>query len=59
MKNQGIASFFVRISLGLFVDMLGYQKVFIIGPYNHANNFFIEGLKEHWIPEWLSLGQAQ
>ncbi len=53
MNNQGTVSFFVRISLSLFVGMIGYQKVFIIGAYNHANKFFIEGFKDHWIPEWL------
>jgi uncharacterized membrane protein YphA (DoxX/SURF4 family) len=53
MNNTGIASFFIRISLALFVGMIGYQKVFVIGPHNHASNFFIEGFKDHWIPEWL------
>lgn len=53
MKNKGTASFFIRTSLALFVGMIGYQKVFVIGAYNHANNFFIQGFKEHWIPEWL------
>ncbi len=53
MNNKGVASFFIRISLALFVGMIGYQKVFIISPYNHAKQFFIDGFKDHWIPEWL------
>ncbi|MBL4773957.1 MAG: DoxX family membrane protein [Alcanivoracaceae bacterium] len=60
MQNIGLASFFIRISLALFVGMVGYQKVFIISAHNHAQQFFINGFKEYWIPEWLlwALGYA-
>jgi len=55
MDNLGFASFFSRLSLGVFIGMIGVQKVFVISPSVHANNFFIEGFKDHWIPEWLLL----
>lgn len=55
MNNWGFASFFSRLSLGIFVGMIGVQKVFVIGASNHAQNFFINGFKDHWIPEWLLL----
>ncbi len=55
MNNWGFASFFSRLSLGIFVGMIGVHKVFVIGASGHAQNFFINGFKEHWIPEWLLL----
>lgn len=55
MNNQGFASFFSRLSLGVFVGMIGIQKVFVIGASNHAQKFFVEGFEGHWIPEWLLL----
>ena len=55
MNNQGFASFFSRLSLGIFIGMIGVQKVFVIGASAHAQNFFVAGFKDHWIPEWLLL----
>ncbi len=55
MSNQGFASFFSRVSLGIFVGMIGVQKVFVIGAANHADKFFVQGFAEHWIPQWLLL----
>jgi len=53
ISNVGLASLFSRWSLGLFVGMIGFHKVFILSPKVHAENFFIAGFKEHWIPEFL------
>ncbi|MFK8011310.1 MAG: DoxX family membrane protein [Marinicellaceae bacterium] len=53
MNKQGTASFFIRIALGLFVGMIGYHKVFVMGSLQHAEKFFIQGFKDSWIPEWL------
>jgi uncharacterized membrane protein YphA (DoxX/SURF4 family) len=55
MQNIGTASFFIRISLALFVGMVGYYKVFVMGVDIHAQKFFIDGFKDHWIPQWLLL----
>jgi len=56
MNNPGFASFFCRLSLGVFVGMIGVQKVFVMGASVHAQNFFVTGFKDHWIPDWLLLG---
>ena len=55
MQNTGLASFFIRISLALFVGMVGYYKVFVLGVDVHAQQFFVDGFKDHWIPTWLLL----
>ncbi len=55
MNNQGLASFFCRLSLGIFVGMIGVKKVFVIGAAAHAQDFFVNGFKDYWIPEWLLL----
>lgn len=53
LSNAGFASLFSRWSLGLFVGMIGVYKVFVLSPQAHAQKFFIEGFKEHWIPDFL------
>lgn len=55
MTNIGLSSFFIRLSLALFVGMIGFYKVSIMGVDVHAQQFFIEGFKDHWIPNWLLL----
>ena len=36
--------------------MASYWKVFVLTPVEHANQFFVEGFAETWIPEWLLYG---
>ena len=51
--NRTIAVFIVRWILGLLFLMAGYWKVFVLTPAQHAQQFFVEGFADHWIPEWL------
>ena len=58
MTNYGFASAFCRWALGIFIGMIGYFKVFTMTAYKHAEQFFVTGFQDSWIPEWLlwSLG---
>lgn len=56
LDNHAIASFLARWIVGLLFLMAGYWKVFDLGADVHAQNFFIEGFKDHWIPVWLLTG---
>lgn len=60
LSGPTIAVFLARTMLGLVFLMAGWWKVFTLTPAVHAQNFFIEGFKNHWIPEWLlwALGMA-
>lgn len=51
--NKMIASFLARWIVGLLFLMAGYWKVFELGAQAHAQNFFVDGFNEHWIPVWL------
>ncbi len=53
--NWTIAVFIARSILGLLFLMAGYWKVFVLTPAQHAQQFFVEGFADHWIPEWLLL----
>jgi uncharacterized membrane protein YphA (DoxX/SURF4 family) len=53
ISNAGLASLFSRWSLALFVGMIGFNKIFVLSPSVHAQKFFIEGFKQHWIPDFL------
>jgi thiosulfate dehydrogenase [quinone] large subunit len=53
ISNTGLASLFSRWTLGLFVGMIGFHKVFVLTPQVHAEKFFIEGFKESWVPDVL------
>lgn len=46
--------------LGLLFFMAGWWKVFVLTPIAHAQQFFIDGFKDQWIPEWMlwALGTA-
>lgn len=33
--------------------MAGYWKVFVLTPANHAQQFFVDGFSDTWIPTWL------
>ena len=51
--NWPIVNFIVRWILGLLFLMAGYWKVFVLTPAGHAQQFFVEGFSETWIPTWL------
>lgn len=53
--NWPIAIFIVRWILGVLFLMAGYWKVFVLTPAQHAQQYFVEGFADHWIPEWLLL----
>lgn len=60
LSGPTIAVFLARTMLGLVFVMAGWWKVFTLTPAVHAQQFFIEGFKDSWIPEWLlwALGTA-
>lgn len=60
LTGPTIAVFLARTMLGLVFFMAGWWKVFTLTPAVHAQQFFIDGFKETWIPEWLlwALGTA-
>jgi len=60
LSGPTIAVFLARTMLGLVFLMAGWWKVFTLTPAVHAQQFFIEGFKDSWIPEWLlwALGTA-
>lgn len=49
------AALFARLMLGLFFFMLGWGKVFGMGPAEHARRFFTSRYADSWIPHWLLL----
>ena len=51
--NWPIVNFIVRWILGLLFLMAGYWKVFVLTPASHAQQFFVEGFSDTWIPTWL------
>ncbi len=51
--NWPIVNFIVRWILGLLFAMAGYWKVFVLTPANHAQQFFVEGFADSWIPIWF------
>lgn len=51
--NWTIAVFIVRWILGVLFLMAGYWKVFVLTPAQHAQQYFVEGFADHWIPEAL------
>jgi len=51
--NWPIVNFIVRWILGLLFLMAGYWKVFVLTPAAHAQQFFVEGFSDSWIPSWL------
>ena len=53
LSGPALAVFLARTMLGLVFFMAGWWKVFTLTPTAHAQNFFIEGFKNHWIPDWL------
>ncbi len=51
--NWPIVNFIVRWILGLLFVMAGYWKVFVLTPAGHAQQYFVEGFSDSWIPTWL------
>ena len=51
--NWPIVNFIVRWILGLLFLMAGYWKVFVLTPAGHAQQFFVEGFSDSWIPTWI------
>ena len=47
--------FFSRWMLAIVFTMAGFWKVFELTATTHANNFFVGGYKDTWIPEFLLL----
>lgn len=52
LPSLPLAGLFTRGLLGLLFGMLGWHKVFVMGPAEHARRFFVEGYAETWIPLW-------
>jgi len=52
-NNWPIVNFIVRWILGLLFLMAGYWKVFVLTPASHAQQYFVEGFADTWIPVWL------
>jgi thiosulfate dehydrogenase [quinone] large subunit len=52
-NNWPIVNFIVRWILGLLFLMAGYWKVFVLTPASHAQQFFVEGFADTWIPTLL------
>lgn len=52
-NNWPYANFIVRWILGILFLMAGYWKVFVLTPASHAQQYFVEGFADSWIPEWL------
>lgn len=51
--NWPIVNFIVRWILGLLFLLAGYWKVFVLTPAGHAQQFFVDGFADSWIPTWL------
>jgi len=51
--NWPIVNFIVRWILGLLFLMAGLWKVFVLTPAGHAQQFFVDGFSDSWIPTWL------
>ncbi len=43
-------AFFARWTLGILFLMVGWEKVFRMGPLGHARALFVEPYAETWIP---------
>ena len=54
-SNWPVAVFIVRWILGILFVMAGYWKVFVLTPAAHAQNYFVGGFSDTWIPTWLLL----
>ncbi len=48
-----MAVFLARAMLGLLFAVVGWHKVFVMGPTGHAEQLFLIPYAETWIPTWL------
>lgn len=54
ISGRGWALFFVRWILGSVFFLRGIEKTFVMGPAEHAKQFFVDGFAEiTWIPEFF------
>lgn len=51
--NLSWIRFLTRWMLGILFGMAGYWKIFILSVQTHAQDFFINGFADHWIPEFI------
>ena len=51
--NWPVVHLIARLILGLLFFMAGYWKVFTLTAQKHAEQFFVQGFVDHWIPVWL------
>lgn len=49
-RNWPIVNLLVRLIIGVLFLMAGYWKVFVLTPAQHAQQYFVAGFAEHWIP---------
>jgi len=54
-ENLTVIRFISRWMLGILFGMAGCWKVFTLTSTVHAQQYFVEGFAEHWIPDWLLL----
>ena len=52
MKGKAWAVFFARGVLGLMFFMMGVHKVFVMGPLDHARQFFVGQYSDSFLPIW-------
>lgn len=53
LSGPSIATFLARSLVGIVFTMAGYWKVFELGAHQHAQQFFVEGFQEYWLPDWF------
>lgn len=51
--SRSWALLFARLILGLIFFMVGFYKVFQIGPIEHVHNLFIEPYSKTFLPTWM------
>ncbi|GAB2188820.1 hypothetical protein MAH1_04270 [Sessilibacter sp. MAH1] len=51
--NWPYVNFIARTVVGLLFLMAGIWKVFTLTAAKHAEQFFVQGFTDHWIPTWL------
>ena len=49
-ENWPYVNFIVRWILGLVFLMAGFWKVFVLTPAVHAQQYFVDGFSDSWIP---------
>ncbi len=52
-ENLPAALLIARLCLGLMFFLLGWHKVFAMGPMAHAESAFVEPFADTFLPAWL------